>query len=767
VSGAKVIELASARRAQPDPEPDPEREPDASPDEPSGDPPKPPGGTREPPSRPLLVLRRVALGLSLLWALVMAAVFVLRLGFPLELEWMEGGTLQQAWRVQHGLPVYGPPSPEFVPFLYTPLYPALIAALGFVFPLGYVLARVISIAAVVATCAALWRLCRIEDKPPSHRALAVGLFLSGYVFTFRWLDLARGDALYLALLIWGLVLLRESEGSWRKAVLAGVLVAAAFWTKQTAAVFVIASGLAGLLVAPRQFWAYAGTIAVIDGGGVLLGQALTDGWLWTWIYEMHQSHAFNEERFRKKTWGMFVHAAPFVAVVLVALLGVGLGLAIRRSRQLRRLFASRAAEGSRMRAWFRAVWLCLRAIRGPIYWAVFAAAGLLVSALGYSTQFAEPNAFIPGVCFGAAFVMVALPDSTVRRDDLAGMFGLRRSVELIGLALLALQLVFALLVEPKYQPIQDKGLDEGLGQSYAWQDPWRTVPTAKQRVQARALRREIEALDGERLLAIHRPWWPIMAGGEGHVGAMGINDVSKEQRAELLKALHTRVREGEIEAVWVEGSVPRWLVRDLRGFTVHMRRWGDNRVRPMSGWMSEAGMVTPWRGEQLLLGPPRAREVPEGAEVIADFESGTLDGFEPVSGIAFGRRSVPGLVPGLPPIGPHGGARLLSSAASGRREKAIGEVRSPAFVLPEGGAVELLLGTTGRRKQLRAELRGEDGRSVALKLAKTRLDLRRVRWVVPPDWAGAKVRLHLVDEDPRAAIFADDLWLWQQAPPSR
>src|SRR5690606_23026867 len=210
-------------------------------------------------------------------------------------------------------------------------------------------------------------------------------------FGFRWLDLARGDSLFLALVLWGLVVLRESEGSWQKSVLAGTLVALAFWTKQTAAVFVLASALAGLLVAPRQFWIYAGTIAVIDGGGVLLGQQLTDGWLWTWIYETHQSHAFNEERFRKKTWGMFVHAAPFMATLVLALLGVGLGLALRRLRQTHALI--RAQPKLRLRAWLRVTWLGLRAVRGPLYWAIFAGAGLLVSALGYSTQFAEPNAF--------------------------------------------------------------------------------------------------------------------------------------------------------------------------------------------------------------------------------------------------------------------------------------------------------------------------------------------------------------------------------------
>src|SRR5690606_29355679 len=146
---------------------------------------------------------------------------------------------------QQGLAIYPEPSPEFVPFLYTPLYPALLAALGWVLPLGYALGRVVSVLAVGAVAAGLWRLVRFEGKPRAHAAAAAGLFLSGYVFTFRWYDVARADSLFLALLLWGLVLLRESKGSTRKAVAAGLLVGAAFWAKQTAAVFVLASGLGG------------------------------------------------------------------------------------------------------------------------------------------------------------------------------------------------------------------------------------------------------------------------------------------------------------------------------------------------------------------------------------------------------------------------------------------------------------------------------------------------------------------------------------------
>src|SRR5207237_451850 len=39
-----------------------------------------------------------------------------RVPYPSELEWMEGGMLTHAARVREGLPIYGKPSVEFVPF---------------------------------------------------------------------------------------------------------------------------------------------------------------------------------------------------------------------------------------------------------------------------------------------------------------------------------------------------------------------------------------------------------------------------------------------------------------------------------------------------------------------------------------------------------------------------------------------------------------------------------------------------------------------------
>ncbi len=318
--------------------------------------------------------RRVVFGLAASWVVLLMACFAARIWFPLELEWMEGGALHQALRLQQGLPIYPAPSAEFVPFLYTPLYPALLAALGLVFPLDYALGRLVSVLAVAAVGAGLWRLVGREGKPRAHQAAAVGLWCAGYVFAFRWYDVARADSLFLALLLWGLVLLRDAAGRPRRAALAGLLVALAFWTKQTAAVFVLASGLAALWVAPRELLWYAGTIAAVDGGGVLVGQRLTDGHLWRYIYELHQAHGFNHARLYRKTWGMFVHAAPFLAALLAGLAAARLrGIWARRGAAVPGDMVEGAGPQGQVRRDRRV---------GAAYWGLMAAAGLLVSALG-------------------------------------------------------------------------------------------------------------------------------------------------------------------------------------------------------------------------------------------------------------------------------------------------------------------------------------------------------------------------------------------------
>ncbi len=670
---------------------------------------------------------RISAVLSLVWMIGLLVVFALRIGFPLELEWMEGGVMHQAHRFMHGEPIYPPPGEEFVPFLYTPLYAITLGVLGQVFGLGFGVGRAVSIVAWLAIGLGLHRAVLREGKSSAHAVATVGLWCSGYVFAFRWVDLARPDTMFLALALWALVLLREAWGDWRKAALAGVLMALAFWTKQTAAVLIIASGIGALLVAPRQLWIYAGVIAVIDGGGMLLFDARTDGRLWNYVFELHQSHAFNHERFWRKTWGMFVHAAPWITGLSLWLLARFFAPWALRKRKLG------DREDDRLRA-------RLAAHRGFGFWSVMALAGALVSALGYSTQWAEPNAFLPGVCLGALWIGVALPRGG--RD------------EVIALALVSAQLLFALVIEPRFQPIQSRGW-AAIGESYTWHRLSRTIPSAVSTANAAALRNRLET-ERPVVFALHRPWWSVLAGGDGHVGSMGLADVPTDARKNIEQALTRRLRDVGYDELWFEGEPPQWLRAALRGrYKVVERLQGDARIRPMSGWMSDAGMVTAYTADQIRMAPIGPSVVPEGWHVLADFEDGTLQGVVAHGG--FGRRPVSGFTGDLAQPAGFGGEFWLSSASAAGRIEERGEAQVGPVAMAAGSVLSARVCATGDRDKLSVDIVATDGTVLAsLGLPANDATFVQVSWPAP---AAGEVFLRIRDDSSSGAVMLDDVWM--------
>src|SRR5664280_535298 len=61
---------------------------------------------------------------------ILFSVFFARLTYPMDLEWMEGGTLYEAYRLLHGLPLYVRPIPTWAPYPYPPAHTALVALVG-------------------------------------------------------------------------------------------------------------------------------------------------------------------------------------------------------------------------------------------------------------------------------------------------------------------------------------------------------------------------------------------------------------------------------------------------------------------------------------------------------------------------------------------------------------------------------------------------------------------------------------------------------------
>jgi len=424
---------------------------------------------------------------------VLARVFLQRLNYPLDLEWMEGGTLTHALRLVRGEPLYAEPSVDFVSFLYTPLYPAVLGALSKIFGLTYVLGRTVSILAFAGAAAFLVAAVRgvgqqyaSEELPAVATAaglLGAAAVCLAFPFCGAFYDLVRCDSLWLFLVSAGLFCCSPGR-SMPQTVFGALLLALGFFTKQTAAPFLVAAAASLALTSGiRRGLAFSAVAIGSVTTAVLVGQHLTNGWLWIYIYRLHQSHETLLGRIWPETpWILldygFVLLLPVAACLLV--------VAVRR-RLSRRL----------------------------LHWAAMAATGLATAAVSSATQGAYDNAYIPAVYFGALLAAACAVEGPAlaaelrpSTDGAVWSMGERRgrwpgSLRIFGL--LGLGILSAHAVT-------------------RWLDPSPHVPSPEDRAQAKGLLAYL-AEEGPDVFVPCHPFYSVLAGGRGHLHVMGVNDV--------------------------------------------------------------------------------------------------------------------------------------------------------------------------------------------------------------------------------------------------
>ncbi len=137
------------------------------------------------------LLRQGLLWFALLFPAAYLGVAVLRLSYPFELEWLEGGCLDHVGRVLDGKKLYGPPSLEFVPFIYTPLYYYVAALVAGIVGFGFLPLRLVSFAASLGCLGCIYLVVRRETLDRFPAVLAACLFAATYRASGGWLDLAR------------------------------------------------------------------------------------------------------------------------------------------------------------------------------------------------------------------------------------------------------------------------------------------------------------------------------------------------------------------------------------------------------------------------------------------------------------------------------------------------------------------------------------------------------------------------------------------------
>lgn len=222
-----------------------------------------------------------------------------RLFYPYPLEWMEGAVWQHILRILEGRPLYPPPSAEFTPFIYPPLYYGICAFCSLVVGRGFWVMRLVSLIATAATLAAIFRIVTRSGGSLWAAAMAGGLYLAAYPHVGGWYDLGRVDALQLALLLWAFALIVESPGKGNgmaiRSLAAGLALMFAALTKQSTLMATPFLLLASFARGLRPF-----LLVIAAGVLTLLPAALhldrtSGGWFHVYVWDIPRGHPISAE----------------------------------------------------------------------------------------------------------------------------------------------------------------------------------------------------------------------------------------------------------------------------------------------------------------------------------------------------------------------------------------------------------------------------------------------------------------------------------------
>jgi len=248
-----------------------------------------------------------------------------RIRYPYALEWAEGGMLDHVERILAGGEIYVRPSVDFTTFTYSPLYFYLSAAVCKLLGLSFFPLRLLSLTAALGCMLVLFLLVHRETGRIRSSLFTVALFAAGYPVCGYWFDLARVDSLFLLLLLLGFYYYRFGRNG-----LSAVFWALAFFTKQTGLVIAIPFVLHALLRSQiRRHYRFALIWFVLLTAGLFIGEYLTHGWFWYYLFYLPGLHPLRPEQIPHFIAGYLLK--PFLLALLLA---VFFFVAVWRQRDL-------------------------------------------------------------------------------------------------------------------------------------------------------------------------------------------------------------------------------------------------------------------------------------------------------------------------------------------------------------------------------------------------------------------------------------------------
>ncbi len=242
------------------------------------------------------------LALALGYAATYLGIAALTVGYEYQLEWLEGGIVDEVGRALAGRQLYAPPRLEYVAYVYTPLYFYAAAATAGVLGLDLLAPRLLSLLATLGSTALIVAFVRKElvrlgapGESWTYGLLSGGFFLATFDLTGKWFHLARVDSLALFLLLAGCHGIRFGRSP-ASAVASGFLLCAAFLTKQTALVAAVPMLAALLFTERRRALRVGGALAAALLVSSVGFELASGGWYRYFVFDLPRHHGIVPER---------------------------------------------------------------------------------------------------------------------------------------------------------------------------------------------------------------------------------------------------------------------------------------------------------------------------------------------------------------------------------------------------------------------------------------------------------------------------------------
>ena len=230
----------------------------------------------------------VAILLTAIYLAALAYIVISRINYRYHLDWVEGVTLVQVYRIMNGQGIYTPPSLEFIPMMYPPLYFYLAAIVTKLVGFGFLPLRLVSVASTLGCMVIIYLAVKNGTCSAWLGFVGVGLFAATFRAGGAWFDIGRVDMLFVFLSLSGIYFL-EKATNWNS-ILAGILFALSLLTKQTVLPILGMAFLSILITSPRQALYFLAGFGIPSLVVYFILNRLTEGWYKYYLIVLPATH---------------------------------------------------------------------------------------------------------------------------------------------------------------------------------------------------------------------------------------------------------------------------------------------------------------------------------------------------------------------------------------------------------------------------------------------------------------------------------------------